>query len=100
MPRLRSCLIPRMHCRRLRSLLGHVLPALILLDAQALAQMVTGSRIPGFHEAFGLSERRRSGEIRLHQLRSTPPANVAWPGEHPVFVFRLENASTQALHVD
>jgi len=62
--------------------------------------MVTGERIPGYKQVFGLSENQRATNFTIEEISSKPPANVVWPGEQPELVFRLKNNSDHAVDVD
>ncbi|MCF7669097.1 MAG: hypothetical protein K9N48_04895 [Verrucomicrobia bacterium] len=77
-----------------------ILAAGIMLSVPpcVFAQMVTGSRIPGFEKVFSLNE--SPGDMKLEQLKSTPPANVVWPGDAPEFVFKLSNNSGEKIEAD
>jgi hypothetical protein len=61
--------------------------------------MVTGSKMPGFSEAFGLTA---NPDIEIHQLSATTPSaamvDVVLPGETLQMVFHLTNHSSQDIH--
>lgn len=77
-----------------------ILFAFISSLSSARAQMVTGEHIPGYRQVFGLAENQKAKDFAIEELRSTPPANVVWPGEQPELVFRFVNQSDKAVDVD
>jgi hypothetical protein len=59
------------------------------------AQMVTGSEMPGFAEAFGLTPAQRSTTVEVKQVGvragGVEGANVLWQGEEATFEFEVTN---------
>ena len=79
-----------------------LLAAAIGLGAAVMtpAQMVTGERIPGYKQVFGLGGEGKTADFTLEEIRSTPPANVVWPGEQTELVFKLTNKSKEPLQCE
>ena len=63
----------------------------------ASAQMVTGSKVPGFSETFGVVLDQRTYAYSAQLIQSSVPANILWPGEQPKFVFQLTSTSDQPI---
>jgi hypothetical protein len=63
----------------------------------AAAQMVTGSRIPGYFDTFGLPTGRVESAYSVQFITSSVPGSVAWPGDQPAFTFQLASKSDQPL---
>jgi len=68
-----------------------------LLAAPAAAQMVTGRRIPGYAETFGVALDQKSYAYQAHLIESSAPGNILWPGEQPAFTIQLVNNTDQAI---
>jgi len=69
--------------------------------AVASAQMVTGAKMPGYAESFGLTE---NSDIEVHQLSietsSTTMVNVLHDGEQARIVFHVTNHSQENIHTN
>src|SRR5665213_3954404 len=78
-------------------LLGTVLGAISIVGAQA--QMVTGAKMPGYAETFGLTSHP---DVEVHQLSiETPSAtmtDILEDGEQAKLVFHIVNHSSEAIH--
>ncbi|MDR3708082.1 MAG: hypothetical protein P4L33_07260 [Capsulimonadaceae bacterium] len=61
------------------------------------AQMVTGERMQGYADAFGvkLDERRYPYEAKV--VSSSVPGSVLWPGEQPSIIIQLHNNTSQPV---
>ena len=55
------------------------------------AQMVSGSKMPGFAEAFGVKLDQRSYPYTATLIESSVPGNILWPGEQPTFTVQVVN---------
>ena len=64
----------------------------------AAAQMVSGTKIPGFNETFGLKG-ERTPAITVEFIESSAPANVLWPQEQASFRFQVANRTDQAVQI-
>jgi len=71
--------------------------ALAILAAPASAQMVTGRRIPGYAETFGVVLDQKSYAYQAHLIESSAPGNILWPGEQPAFTIQLVNNTDQPI---
>jgi hypothetical protein len=60
-----------------------------LAAVSALAQMVVGSNIPGYHATFGLDTNKTDFLWSAQFITSSVPGNVAWPGDVPSFTFQV-----------
>ncbi|MCG9894742.1 MAG: PA14 domain-containing protein [Fimbriimonadaceae bacterium] len=61
------------------------------------AQMVTGSDMPGFAEAFSLPA--QASGIRVRLLEASTGTNVLWPGEQATLTLRLDNLTERTMSV-
>lgn len=78
--------------------------SLFLLMAPAiLAQMVTGAKMSGYAEAFGLTPDKQSTDYTVQEIAVTAGqktmANVLLPNEQAQFVFRFTNKTTNPIAV-
>jgi hypothetical protein len=91
-----------MHTNPLKALsqAGLLIPLLIAGTPALQAQMVTGERIPGYKQVFGLDEGRKTKAFTLEEIRSTPAANIAWPGEQLELAFRFVNQLDTPMDID
>jgi hypothetical protein len=75
--------------------------AVVCMAAGAQAQMKTGTKMPGFAEAFGVMEKP---DVEVHQLSadtgSAAMVNILGDGEHAQLVFHLINRSSQDIRGD
>jgi hypothetical protein len=75
--------------------------AVVCLATVTQAQMVTGAKMPGFAEAFGLTAKP---DIEVHQLSadtgSATMVDALGDGEHVQLVFHLSNRSSQDIRGD
>jgi len=71
--------------------------ALLLLCADAPAQMVTGADMPGFAEAFGLKPEQKASAYEVQEVACSVPANVLWPGDKAIFTFRFVNKTDERI---
>ena len=82
--------------------------ALICLAAIAIAcvpaihaQMITGSRMPGYAEAFDLTPSQQAKDYSVEEIAvsagSSTGVNVLLPGEHVSFIFRFKNKTTHPI---
>ena len=88
--------------------LTHIAPAIVLvltvlflagaLAPRSEAQMVTGSRIPGYAKTFGLE--KEAEDFSVQQIACSVPGNVLWPGDTASFTFLVENRSEQAIKTE
>lgn len=82
----------------------------VLLARPARSQMVTGTEMPGFAEALGLSTASPAAvnvqqlAIRVRQADTSTPAdvisgaNVLWPGEQAEITFQVSSHDTKRIH--
>ena len=72
---------------------------LLCIPAMALAQMVTGPKMPGFADAFGLSAKP---DIEVRQLSvevgASTMVDVLQDGEQARLVFHVSNKSNEDIH--
>ena len=62
----------------------------------SFAQMVSGPKIPGYAQTFGLpATPPASWSATL--IESSVPGNVLWPGEQPTFTVQVVNQAGQAI---
>ena len=76
--------------------------AVIVLGAvgAGYGQMVSGTKIPGFADTFGLPTNQAPAAWSVQYIRSSTPGSILWPGEQADFTFQVANAATgQALQV-
>lgn len=76
--------------------------ACMILSAIALpaaAQMVSGSRMPGFAEAFGVQLDRRTYPYTATLIESSAPGNILWLGEQPKFTIQLVNNTDSPMRM-
>ena len=88
--------------------LTHIAPAIVvvftvlffadILVPKSEAQMVTGSRIPGYAKTFGID--REAEDFSVQQIACSVPGNVLWPGDTASFTFLVENKSEQAIKTE
>jgi hypothetical protein len=64
----------------------------------AVAQMVSGPKIPGYAETFGLPAAKPAGWSAT-LVESSAPGNVLWPDESPTFTVQVVNQTGEALDV-
>ncbi len=73
------------------------------LVATVYAQMVTGSDMPGYAEAFGLHDHQRSSVLEVKQVGvrcgNTEGTNILWDGETAEFQFELRNRTDRTLEL-
>ena len=63
--------------------------AVAALASPAHAQMISGDRIPGYAETFGVVLHERSYPYTAQLIECTAPGNVLWPGDTPSFTFQI-----------
>ena len=69
-----------------------VLSCVFLLLSTAEAQMVTGSKIPGFNETMGVTGDAPKG-FAITLVESSAPGNILWPGEKLTVKVRAEGVN-------
>ena len=66
------------------------------------AQMVTGAKMPGYGEAFGLTTAEQATDYTVQEIAvkagSSTMANVLLPEETATFTFRLMNKTRKEIH--
>jgi hypothetical protein len=74
---------------------------LLLYSAVSPAQMVTFDRMIGRDEVLGYTNQTAAKDYQVQEIDvqsgSSHGANVLWPGETPVFKFRLTNTTENAI---
>jgi hypothetical protein len=78
------------------SLLLPLLIATSWAPASAVAQMVSGPKIPGYAETFGLPA-KTAPTWSATLIQSSTPGNVLWPGEQPMFTVQVVNQTGEAI---
>lgn len=72
--------------------------ALLGLSAERLnAQMVPGVRAIGESKVLGLDRDHKARDFSIQQIGCNMPGNVLWPGDRPVFKFRVTNLTLAPL---
>ncbi|WP_260703695.1 DOMON domain-containing protein [Edaphobacter flagellatus] len=75
---------------------------LISLPVRLIAQMVTGAKMPGYAEAFGLNASEQAADYTVQEIAvkagSDTMANVLLPDEKLVLTYRFTNKTKQRLH--
>ena len=61
------------------------------------AQMVPNIRAVGEAQELGLDRDHRSRDFTIQEIECSVPANVLWPGDRPVFKFRVTNNTAAPL---
>ena len=84
-------MINSIHSRRLAALLA------FSIFTTAEAQMVTGSRIPGFNETMGIIGNAPEG-FTIALAGSSAPGNILWPGERLTVTVRVTGDTTKATN--
>jgi len=89
------------------SILGAATFAIVLLLSCSFAnfmnaQMVTGAKMPGYGEAFGLTTAEQATDYTVQEIAvkagNSTMANVLLPGETATFTFRLTNKTKKEIH--
>jgi hypothetical protein len=63
----------------------------------APGQMVTGTKMPGFAETFGVQLDQRTYPYTPAVIESSAPGNILWPDEQPTFTIQLVNNTSDAI---
>ncbi|MHB1035152.1 MAG: hypothetical protein ACYC0Y_10950 [Pirellulales bacterium] len=82
--------------RRWSVVLCGIVAASALWTSVAEAQMVTGQRMEGFAQVFGLEGAPAKG-WSVFETACSVPANVLWPDDEATFTFRIENKDGAAI---
>ena len=85
----------------IRFLLVFAIPVLIVAGICMDAQMVTGAKMPGYAESFGLPSAEQSVDYTVQEIAvkagATTMANVLLPQEAATFTFRFTNKTKQPI---
>lgn len=60
-------------------------------------QMVTGSGMPGYGEALGLTREQIARDVTAQFIRASAPGNVLWPGDRYAVTFQVVNAGREPV---
>jgi hypothetical protein len=75
--------------------------AIFITGLTVRAQMVTGARMPGYAEAFGLAPSQQARGYSVEEIAvsagSSTGVNVLLPGESVSFTFRFKNKTTRPI---
>lgn len=79
--------------------LGWLVVAVWLAARPAGAQMVAGTKVPGFEATFGVSA-TAAADFSAQLLDLSLPAGVLWPGDRPAFRVQVVNTSKAPLRAE
>ncbi len=72
----------------------------LLCAAPVSAQMVSGTKIPGFAATFGLADEaagEKAPDYTAQFVTSTAPGNILWPWEQATFTVQIVNTTDRPL---
>jgi hypothetical protein len=69
---------------------------LICIATPLQAQMVSGAKIPGFIDTFGITDAKAAG-YTVQQIESSIPSNILWPDDKVTFTLQINNISNAPL---
>lgn len=74
----------------------------LVISSAICAQMVTGARMPGYAEAFGLTADQKATEYSVEEIAvaagTSSGVNIVLPGESIEFTFRFKNLTDHPIH--
>jgi hypothetical protein len=71
--------------------------AAVFGNCPLMAQMVTGSKIPGYYETLNLPSSAEKVAYRAVNIGSSVRANILWPGDTLILTAQVENVTSELL---